>query len=46
MGGHTVFTEFGIGVPPEKGSAIFWYNLKKNGDPNHWSEHGGIAIFL
>uniref|UniRef100_A0A7M5XCK6 procollagen-proline 4-dioxygenase n=1 Tax=Clytia hemisphaerica TaxID=252671 RepID=A0A7M5XCK6_9CNID len=30
-GGETVFTRLGISVSPNKGDAVFWYNLFRNG---------------
>ena len=46
QGGYTVFTALGIAIPPKKGSAVFWYNVKKNEDQNMLSIHGGMRFYL
>lgn len=33
-GGYTRFTKLNIGIKPQKGRALFWNNLKANGEPN------------
>jgi len=47
-GGRTVFTNTGPGViiAPQKGSAAFWYNLKKNGQGNPKTEHSACPVLL
>ena len=30
-GGHTVFPHMGLSLSPQKGDAVFWYNLHRNG---------------
>ncbi|KAA0718716.1 Prolyl 4-hydroxylase subunit alpha-1 [Triplophysa tibetana] len=44
IGGATVFPEIGIALKPEKGSAVFWYNLHKNGDVDLSTEHAGCPV--
>ena len=43
-GGRTVFPRAGAGVPPIGGSAVFWYNLKRNGDADTMTLHGACPI--
>ncbi|ROT82962.1 hypothetical protein C7M84_023863 [Penaeus vannamei] len=45
-GGRTAFPKAGISVPPVKGAAVMWFNLKKNGDVNPRAEHGGCPVLL
>jgi prolyl 4-hydroxylase len=43
-GGYTAFPRLGVFSPPEKGSALFWHNIKRSG----WSDmamlHGGCPV--
>ncbi|KAG1660314.1 Prolyl 4-hydroxylase subunit alpha-2 [Nymphon striatum] len=43
-GGYTVFPVLKIGVQPKKGSALFWYNLKKSGDGDPQTVHAACPI--
>nr|XP_021326960.1 prolyl 4-hydroxylase subunit alpha-1-like [Danio rerio] len=43
-GGATVFIKVGIAVKPEKGSAVFWYNLQKNGESDFNTKHAGCPV--
>lgn len=43
-GGSTVFAATGISVEPEKGSAIFWVNLKSDGTQDKLTFHGGCPV--
>ncbi|KAK8386689.1 hypothetical protein O3P69_017860 [Scylla paramamosain] len=45
-GGRTAFPEANIAVTPEKGAAVLWYNLKKNGRFNSKALHGGCPVLL
>lgn len=38
-GGHTRFTKINVAVKPHKGMALFWNNLRPNGEPNTNSIH-------
>lgn len=44
QGGATVFPELEIGVKPTKGSAVFWYNLKTNGDGDTRTLHAACPV--
>ncbi|XP_059356831.1 prolyl 4-hydroxylase subunit alpha-1-like [Carassius carassius] len=43
-GGATVFPEVGVALKPKKGSAVFWYNLHKNGKVDSNTEHAGCPV--
>ncbi|XP_064109376.1 prolyl 4-hydroxylase subunit alpha-2-like [Macrobrachium nipponense] len=43
-GGSTVFHECGVVVNPKKGSALLFYNIKKNGDFEQRSRHGSCPL--
>ena len=45
-GGLTAFPRLGIAVSPQKGSAVFWYNLKKSGGSDMAMLHGGCPVVL
>ncbi|XP_064096394.1 prolyl 4-hydroxylase subunit alpha-1-like [Macrobrachium nipponense] len=45
-GGRTAFPKAGVSVTPVKGSAVFWFNLLRNGKLNPRSEHGGCPVLL
>ncbi|XP_035715159.1 prolyl 4-hydroxylase subunit alpha-2 isoform X1 [Folsomia candida] len=44
MGGGTAFPRVGVATPAVRGSAAFWYNLKRNGQPDPLSLHGGCPV--
>lgn len=44
IGGATVFTEVGVASQPKKGSAVFWYNLHRNGKIDLDTEHAGCPV--
>ncbi|XP_048590324.1 prolyl 4-hydroxylase subunit alpha-1 isoform X4 [Nematostella vectensis] len=44
LGGATVFLKAGVHVPPTKGDAVFWYNLKKSGDGDPLTEHAACPV--
>ncbi|XP_052837781.1 prolyl 4-hydroxylase subunit alpha-1 isoform X1 [Drosophila gunungcola] len=39
VGGATIFPEAEIAIQPKKGSALFWYNLHNNCEPNPLTRH-------
>ncbi|EDW87868.2 prolyl 4-hydroxylase subunit alpha-1 [Drosophila yakuba] len=39
VGGATIFPAAKLAIQPKKGSALFWYNLHNNGDPNPLTRH-------
>ncbi|XP_051172619.1 prolyl 4-hydroxylase subunit alpha-1-like [Leptopilina boulardi] len=43
-GGMTVFNEINLSVKPKKGSAVFWYNLKTNGEGDFLTVHAGCPV--
>ncbi|KAK4318236.1 hypothetical protein Pmani_001203 [Petrolisthes manimaculis] len=45
-GGSTVFPTLRLSITPVKGSAAFWYNLKRNGDRDPKLLHGGCPVLL
>ncbi|CAM4588623.1 unnamed protein product [Leuciscus chuanchicus] len=46
IGGDTVFPEVGVALKPKKGSAVFWYNLKKNGTLDLDTLHAGCPVLV
>lgn len=45
-GGATVWPNAGITVFPEKGSAIWWYNLRPSETPDHFTRHSACPVLL
>ncbi|KAL1280849.1 hypothetical protein QQF64_015449 [Cirrhinus molitorella] len=45
IGGATVFPKVGVALNPIKGSAVFWYNLHKNGNVDLYTLHAGCPVF-
>ncbi|XP_063969551.1 prolyl 4-hydroxylase subunit alpha-1-like [Lytechinus pictus] len=43
-GGATVFIDAGAKIKPGKGSAIFWYNLFRNGRVDERTKHGSCPV--
>jgi prolyl 4-hydroxylase len=43
-GGATVFPSVGITSFPKRGSAIFWYNIDRNGNLDRDTFHGGCPV--
>uniref|UniRef100_A0A182QBT0 procollagen-proline 4-dioxygenase n=1 Tax=Anopheles farauti TaxID=69004 RepID=A0A182QBT0_9DIPT len=46
IGGATVFPEIGVGIFPQKGSAIFWYNLHANGTVDSRTLHAACPVLV
>ncbi|XP_056598496.1 prolyl 4-hydroxylase subunit alpha-2-like [Triplophysa dalaica] len=46
IGGATVFPKVGVALQPKKGSAVFWYNLHKNGDLDLRTAHAGCPVLV
>ncbi|XP_033228123.1 prolyl 4-hydroxylase subunit alpha-1-like [Belonocnema kinseyi] len=44
QGGETVFTELNVTISPKKGSAVFWYNLKRNGSGDVLTYHAACPV--
>ncbi|KAL4240790.1 Prolyl 4-hydroxylase [Mactra antiquata] len=45
-GGATVFTDIKATVSPVKNSAVFWYDIKRNGNLDDRSTHAGCPVLL
>jgi len=43
-GGATVFTNSHAAVFPVRNAAVFWYNLKRNGEGNYWTRHAACPV--
>lgn len=46
QGGATVFPEINSIIWPEKGSAVFWYNLHKSGIGDVRTRHTGCPVLV
>ncbi|KAL9692259.1 hypothetical protein quinque_015778, partial [Culex quinquefasciatus] len=45
-GGSTVFPRLNLAVRPRKGTAIFWYNLHRNGKGNKKTLHAACPVLI
>ncbi|RWS27155.1 vacuolar protein sorting-associated protein 33A-like protein [Leptotrombidium deliense] len=45
-GGGTVFPKIGVAITPEKNSAAFWYNLRRNGEGIIETTHGACPVLM
>lgn len=46
QGGATVFPYLNVGVLPEKGSALVWFNLYEDGQPDYRTRHGSCPVLV
>ncbi|CAJ0937708.1 unnamed protein product, partial [Mesorhabditis belari] len=46
LGGATVFNKLGIAFFPSVHDALFWYNLKRNGDGDMRTRHAACPVLL
>ncbi|KAH8350711.1 hypothetical protein KR084_004728 [Drosophila pseudotakahashii] len=46
VGGATIFPAAKLAIQPKKGSALFWYNLHNNGEPNPLTRHVVCPMIL
>ncbi|EDV21669.1 uncharacterized protein TRIADDRAFT_30052, partial [Trichoplax adhaerens] len=46
IGGATIFPRLGVAVRPQKGSALFWINLKRNGLTNRQTLHAACPVVI
>ncbi|XP_016963008.2 prolyl 4-hydroxylase subunit alpha-2 [Drosophila biarmipes] len=46
VGGATIFPSAKLSVQPKKGSALFWYNLHNNGEPNSLTRHAVCPMIM
>ncbi|KAK7471344.1 hypothetical protein BaRGS_00036019 [Batillaria attramentaria] len=44
LGGATVFPLLGAGIRPQKGTAAFWYNLRRSGEGEVRMVHAGCPV--
>ncbi|HWI34809.1 MAG TPA: 2OG-Fe(II) oxygenase [Burkholderiales bacterium] len=43
-GGHTNFVNVGLSIPPKRGTAVIWNNLKADGSGNYDTLHHGTPV--
>ena len=45
-GGFTAFPRLGVAVPPVRGSAVYWHNIKRSGRSDMTMLHSGCPVLL
>ena len=45
-GGYTAFARLGVAVPPTRGSAVFWNNIRRSGRSDMHMLHSGCPVLL
>lgn len=46
LGGATAFPYLNALVPPKRGSAVFWYNLRHTGGDDYYTRHAGCPVLM
>ena len=46
IGGRTAFTKMRVAAQPREGTAVFWYNLHRDGQKNTQVLHGACPTIL
>ncbi|XP_031428629.2 prolyl 4-hydroxylase subunit alpha-1 [Clupea harengus] len=46
LGGSTVFPDIGADLKPQKGSAVVWYNILRNGLEDDRTLHAACPVFV
>ena len=46
LGGTTAFIKAGVNVKPEKGGAVFWYNLRRDGSGDMDTLHAACPVLV
>lgn len=45
-GGSTVFPMLGVEVPARRGSALFWFNIRRSGRGDYRTVHAACPVLL
>jgi prolyl 4-hydroxylase len=43
-GGQTLFPKLNLSIQPEKGSAVYWFNVKEDGAPDYRTLHAAAPV--
>lgn len=46
QGGATVYPIYKVAVKPKKGTAVFWFNLHKDGSVDTTTLHGACPVIV